>query len=189
MKSRWYVRGLLGLGLMLASPLAAAFDLPALTRTLQQEAEVHGRFEQLRYLRSLPQPLRSHGRFVASPGGALLWHVQAPIEQKTLIDAEGLRHWDGQAWRADPQASRSPMQTALFTDLVRGRFDSLRQHFVLNLNGSAAQWQLRLDPDSAVMKKIFQRIDISGDAFVRTVVLHEAQGDRVEIRFEAMTKP
>lgn len=167
---------------------ARAFSLPELQQQLQGAGAVHGDFEQLRYLRALPTPLKSSGRFDVTPGESLLWHVQKPFEQRVRVDAEGVKHWDGKRWQADKKSgSAGRTQMRFFMDLVSGRFESLQQHFSLKLTGKPEDWALKLTPASALMKQIFSGIDIQGDAFVRTVVLHEAQGDRVELRFQNLS--
>ena len=46
---------------------------------------------------------------------------------------------------------------------------------------------MHLTPSSVLMKQIFAAIDITGDAYVRTVKIAEAQGDRMELEFSALS--
>lgn len=169
---------------------AHAFDLPALERQLQQGGEVQGEFTQQRFLKALPKPLVSSGRFQLVPGKSLLWHVQKPFEQKVRVDETGMQHWRNGQWQPDARTGGAARaQLDFFMDMIGGRFDSLRRHFGMKLSGNAQQWSLQLDPSSVLMKKIFRRIDIDGDTHVRTVVLDEVQGDRVDMRFHALRRP
>lgn len=178
-------RFLLMLALMMTIPAAQAFDTEALEKQLQQAGEVNGSFTQQRFLKALPRPLVSSGQFGLLPGKSLLWHVQKPFEQKVRIDEHGMQHWRDGRWQADSRAGGAARaQLDFFMDMIGGRFDSLRKHFTMKLSGNEAAWKLHLDPSSALMKRIFSRIDIAGDTHVRSVHLDEVQGDRVEMRFE-----
>ncbi|MDO4231120.1 MAG: outer membrane lipoprotein carrier protein LolA [Lautropia sp.] len=178
------------LALMMAAPHALAFDLPALQKQLQQSHEVHGEFTQQRFLTALSKPLVSSGQFQLVPGKSLLWHVQKPFEQKVRVDETGMQHWRNGRWQPDTRTGGAARaQLDFFMDMIGGRFDSLQKHFAIKLSGHEKQWKLQLDPSSVLMKKIFRRIDIDGDTHVRTVVLDEVQGDRVDMRFHALRRP
>ena len=81
------LRLLLAAALLFVAPAAMAFDVGALQKLLQKEEQVQGQFSQARYLRGLPDPLRSSGDFNIVPGQSLLWHVRSPFEYKVRMDA------------------------------------------------------------------------------------------------------
>lgn len=179
-----------GTALWAQSLHAAAFDINALTRLQQQGEEVQGSFVQTRFLKSLPTtPLTSRGVFQIKRQQSLLWHVKEPFEQKTLVDDKGVQHWDGHAWRrAQRDGKATTTQLSLFMDLIGGRFDSISRYFELRLKGTEQQWQLTLTPKPPVMQKIFDSLELSGDQYVRSVKLHETQGDRIELRFDSLVR-
>ena len=171
------LRLLLAAALLFVAPAAMAFDVGALQKLLQKEEQVQGQFSQARYLRGLPDPLRSSGDFNIVPGQSLL-----------CMDAEGLEHWADGRWQRDRQSGTGDRaQLAFFRDIIGGRFESLSQHFSMQLSGDEKRWQLHLTPSSVLMKQIFATIDITGDAYVRTVKIAEAQGDRMELEFSALS--
>ena len=185
---RQALRLLLVAALLFVAPSAMAFDVGALQKLLQKEEPVQGQFSQARYLRGLPDPLRSSGDFNIVPGQSLLWHVRSPFEYKVRMDAEGLEHWADGRWQRDRQTGTGDRaQLAFFRDIIGGRFESLSQHFSMQLSGDEKRWQLHLTPSSVLMKQIFATIDIMGDAYVRTVKIAEAQGDRMELEFSALS--
>lgn len=185
---RQALRFLLVAALLFVAPAAMAFDVGALQKLLQKEEQVQGQFSQARYLRGLPDPLRSSGDFNIVPGQSLLWHVRSPFEYKVRMDAEGLEHWADGRWQRDRQTGTGDRaQLAFFRDIIGGRFESLSQHFSMQLSGDEKRWQLHLTPSSVLMKQIFATIDITGDAYVRTVKIAEAQGDRMELEFSALS--
>ena len=47
-------------------------------------------------------------------------------------------------------------------------------------------WRLGLKPRSAALAKVFARIELSGDRYVREVRIEEANGDSTQLRFSAL---
>ena len=171
--------------LTLASPLLWAFSTAELAQTLQKPANVQGAFTQQRYLKSLSKPMTTNGQFVLIPKRGLLWHMQKPFENRLRVRADGIMQWNGKSLVA---ASPSKMngqseQIRLFLDLLGGNTQGLEKQFDLQLSGSQQKWTLRLNPKTALMKQIFNHIEISGDSVVRRIELNEKQGDRTVMQF------
>ena len=175
--------------LTLASPLLWAFSTAELAQTLQKPANVQGAFTQQRYLKSLSKPMTTNGQFVLIPKRGLLWHMQKPFENRLRVRADGIMQWNGKAWVSAGGGSRSgqAQQIKLFLDLLGGNTAGLEKQFDLQLSGNAKKWTLRLNPKTALMKQIFTRIDISGDAVVRKIELNETQGERTVMTFSGVT--
>lgn len=173
------------LALTLLCAAAQAFSLQDLQKQLSAHQTVQGDVQQKRYLRSLEQPLLSQGRFVMAADKGLLWETRSPIASLIRITPEGMMHQNG-AGRWQPlqqQGAGSQTQIRLFMDLLSGNTRSLSGQFAQSLQGDAQGWTLTLDPASAVLKQIFQRITIKGARSIEQVTLAETQGDRTEILF------
>ena len=155
---------------------------------LQQPQNVQGAFAQQRYLKSLNQPMSTGGRFVLLPKKGLLWQMQKPFDNRLRVRADGIMQWNGKAWVSAGGGSRSgqAQQIKLFLDLLGGNTAGLEKQFDLQLSGNAKKWTLRLNPKTALMKQIFTRIDISGDAVVRKIELNETQGERTVMTFSGV---
>ncbi len=171
--------------LTLASPLLWAFSTAELAQTLQKPANVQGAFTQQRYLKSLTQPMTTNGQFVLIPKRGLLWHMQKPFENRLRVRADGIMQWNGKSWvAANPsKMNGQSQQIRLFLDLLGGNTQGLEKQFDLQLSGSQQKWTLRLNPKTALMKQIFNHIEISGDSVVRRIELNEKQGDRTVMQF------
>lgn len=177
--------GLRWLGALLAlcaSPLVLAFDLNDLQRQLSAPAVVKGPFVQEKHLRALPQPLLSKGEFVLARGHGLLWLLQTPLRQDYRIDANGIARRDPNGWQTLPKRSAGAEQNRLFFAVLQGDSSGLQRDFELALSGDAQQWQLRLTPRSLLLKQVFDKIDISGGAYVQRIELRETQGDSTILR-------
>lgn len=171
--------------LTLASPLLWAFSTAELAQTLQKPANVQGAFTQQRYLKSLSKPMTTNGQFVLIPKRGLLWHMQKPFENRLRVRADGIMQWNGKSWVATNPSKMNgqSQQIRLFLDLLGGNTQGLEKQFDLQLSGSQQKWTLRLNPKTALMKQIFNHIEISGDNVVRRIELNEKQGDRTVMQF------
>lgn len=176
---------LLAAALTLTSPLLWAFSTAELSQTLQKPANVQGAFTQERHLKSLAKPMTTAGQFVLVPKKGLLWHMQKPFDNRLRVRADGIMQWNGKSWVQPNQSKMSGQnrQISLFLDLLGGNTQGLEKQFDLQLSGSPQKWTLRLNPKTALMKQIFNHIDISGDSVVRRIELSEKQGDRTVMRF------
>lgn len=158
---------------------ASAFDLADLQQQLRAAPVVRGHFVQQKFLRSLPQPLTSRGDFTLAAGKGLLWLLRTPIAQDLRIDGGGISRRDESGkWEALPQRSGAGRENQLFLSVLAGDTTGLRENFDLALTGEPDAWQLVLTPKSALLRQIFDSIQIDGSALVDRIELHETQGDR-----------
>ncbi len=172
------------IALLMAANLATAqtFDLPQLAEQLSGPAVVRGDFIQEKHLRALPQPLTSQGQFVLARDHGLLWLLQQPIRQDYRISAPGIARRSEQGWQAlDPQGS-SARQNQLFLAVLSGDTQALQRDFDLQLNGAPDAWRLQLTPRGALLRQVFETIEIEGSDTVTRIELHEVQGDRTVLR-------
>ncbi|MFY0479105.1 outer membrane lipoprotein carrier protein LolA [Achromobacter marplatensis] len=158
---------------------ARAFDLNDLQAQLRATPVVRGHFVQQKFLRSLPQPLTSRGDFTLAAGKGLLWLLRTPIAQDLRINANGIsRRDESGAWQALPQQTGSGRENRLFLSVLAGDTRGLQENFDLALTGKADAWQLLLTPRSALLRQIFDNIQINGGKLVDRIELRETQGDR-----------
>jgi len=167
------------LALALAPLAARAFDLNDLQEQLRATPVVRGQFVQQKFLRSLPQPLTSRGDFTLAAGKGLLWLLRTPIAQDLRINADGISRRDESGhWQALPQHSGAGRENRLFLSVLAGDTAGLQQSFDLALTGQQDGWQLLLTPRSALLRQIFESIQINGGNLVDRIELRETQGDR-----------
>lgn len=177
--SAWAWRAALLLLLATLPWTARAFGLAELEAQLRATPVVRGQFVQQKFLRSLPQPLTSRGDFTLAAGKGLLWRLRTPIAQDLRIDASGIsRRDESGAWQALPQQTGSGRENRLFLSVLAGDTQGLQENFDLALTGEANAWQLMLTPRSALLRQIFDNIQINGGKLVDRIELRETQGDR-----------
>lgn len=160
-----------------------AFSEQELIVQLQQSHNVQGDFIQQRFLKALPQPIETQGKFALVAQKGLLWQMQRPFETQLRITPKGIEQWNGTQWVANGNMAQS-QQIRLFLGLLSGDLSGLKSHFDLALSGNAKQWTLQLTPNSLLMKQIFTSIMIEGGKVVTAMQLNETQGDRTQIQFQ-----
>lgn len=173
-----------------AAPSYAASLLEQVAARLDGAAVIQGRFEQSRKVAGFAMPLVSRGDFVLARGRGLVWHTRAPIASSLLLTPRGLtmRGADGsvqQQLQADTQPGlRAALEAVLA--VLRADGAALAQRFSVagEVHGKQA-WKLALTPTDADMRRVFARVDLEGDRFVREVRLQEASGDSTVVRLLA----
>ena len=155
---------------------------------LAQPAVLRGQFEQSKQLQGFRNPLVSRGDFLLLRERGVAWDTREPFPSSTLLTRERLltRLPDGST-RVVLDATTSPGMAAvnsLLMALVAGDLAALAQQFDLDETLEPdGKWALVLHPRSATLKRVFQRITLRGDRWVRAVDIEEAAGDRTQIRF------
>ena len=155
---------------------------------LAQPAVLRGTFEQRKQLKGFRNPLVSRGDFLLLRDRGVAWDTTEPFASSTLLTRERLltRLPDG-SQRVVLDAAASPGMAAvnsLLMALVAGDVDALSTQFhteeILAPGGS---WMLRLLPREARLRRVFKRVTLRGDRFVREVEIEEAAGDLTSLRF------
>lgn len=159
-----------------------AFNENDLVTLLQQPSHIQGEFIQNRYLKNLTQPITTSGKFNLDIQQGLLWHMEQPFNTQLKVTKNGIMQWNGQQWVSNNNLTQKE-QINLFLGLLSGDLTPLKNQFSLSLSGTEKHWQLTLQPNSLIMRQIFQHIVIQGDNYVREINLQETQGDNTQILF------
>ncbi len=157
-------------------------------KRLQSAAVVRGQFEQKKSVRGFKHPLISTGDFIVAQDAGVLWHTKAPFESRVTVTRERIltTQVDGQVTSrmdAKDEPGLRAVNEMLFA-VMAADLSVLAQRFVISggVNGSEG-WKLTLTPKDKALTQWLSRIELEGDRFVRTVRMHEAQGDVSVIRF------
>lgn len=177
---------------VMAVHAAAAADLAAEVRgRLADPVLLRGQFEQQKSVAGFKKPLVSSGEFLLWRGHGVLWHTNKPFDSTLALrrDRLSVTQADGRAgYQID--AEREPGLRAvneLLFALFSGDIATLQKHFRLQGELSGKQeWTLVLTPADAALMRVFKRVELAGDNYVRRVKLEEANGDSSLIRFDAL---
>ena len=168
---------------LLLSSRSWAFSETELVKLLQQPQNVQGDFVQQRFLKSLTKPITMQGKFTLVAKKGLLCQLEKPFANQLRVKPDGITQWNGTQWIGNAKLGQSE-QIGLFLGLLSGNVEGLKSQFDLALSGNKNHWQLKLSPNSLLMKQIFTSIEIEGDKAVKRLQLYEVQGDRTQIDFQ-----
>jgi hypothetical protein len=170
---------------MASGTVARAADCPP--PTALHDTAIDRAFVQERFLAGVERPLRSQGRLLAD-AEATVWHMTAPFDVKTTIDAGGITQSvdGGPPAPMGAGAAQIGAQVARTTAaMLQGRWTELEKLFtvVTQHDDPGATWTVSLTPLDPRLASILSAIEVEGCTDVSTIVVSHPGGDREVIRF------
>ncbi|WP_165928638.1 outer membrane lipoprotein carrier protein LolA [Iodobacter fluviatilis] len=161
-------------------------------RLIQPEI-LRGDFEQNKQVSGFKKPLLSRGDFLVARDLGVFWRTKTPFASSLKLSRDEIVAKQDGAVAFRLSASKEPsvrMINGLLFSLMNGDIGSLGELFKIEGSVSGKSWQLTLTPKQAALSKIMRKIELSGDQFVRRILLDEANNDQTLIRFTAQnTEP
>jgi len=181
---------LIAMALLLALPCFAA-EGDSIRDRLAKPAVLRGKFDQTRHLQGFRNALSSQGDFIVARDRGVLWETRKPFPSTTVISKSRLltRQADGSTEIVFDR-SHSPaagIVNALMLALLGGDLDALSKYFTLKESTlPEGAWRVELVPRKSALARVFDRIVLQGDRYVRSVHLEEKGGDVTDIVFQSM---
>ncbi len=173
--------------LLLLSAAVHAADLVADVRSrLAQPAVLRGEFEQSKQVQGFKKPLLSKGDFLVARERGVIWRTREPFAGVLKLTPNEIVATQGSDVAFRLTAATEPtvrVINGLLFALLNGDVAALDAQFKLDGSVQAKAWTLNLTPKQAAFAKILAHVELSGDQYVRRVVLDEANGDRTTIVF------
>lgn len=172
-------------------PLCGRTEAPAEAGTLYQKLTrhnfIHGRFRQTRELSGIPAPVKSKGRFMIWRSNGLYWETASPLFHATTFTDEQVYQWT-EPGVAEPM-SDGALQinqriSSVILALFEADFDGLRNNFEISVDDDGEQWNVVMTPVNKYIRKALERISVTGDTHIRTVLLTSTTGDTTRIEME-----
>ena len=148
--------------LLLFVSLAFAFDISELLSHIKTD-DIRGEFRQIKQISGFKNKLISSGNFSLS-GGVFEQNTTKPVNLSIKVDENGV------------------FDKELFLNILNLNLDALKSDFELSLSGDDQSWSIDLKPRNFI-SKIFENITISGDEFIRSMVLNETSKDVTRYEF------
>lgn len=171
---------------------AAGWGTQDLMKLLSQHKNGQARFVERKFIGIVDKPVESSGE--------LFFTAPDRLEKRTLSPQRESMILEGQKLTIE-RAGKQPLtlnladypEAAAFVDSIRGTlagdFSALDRVYQLNLNGSAAAWQLVLLPRYTRMSDIITRITIQGHrSEISAINFDLADGDRSEMAVTPVVK-
>ncbi len=176
---------------MLLLPLMLSSDVPAEAEAvwarMAQVQRLQADFTQVRYSRLLSRPFSSTGELRFERPGKLAWEVREPSASTFVMDGTMVGMWyPDLGVREEIDLSGSPEAASLVQGMMiwlGGDIDTVSEQYDMSWTPP----QATLTPKDPTMKAVVDHLDLtlSGDPLlVTSVVIHEPDGDRVEITLE-----
>lgn len=176
-----------------AAEAAPAGISPALTARLEQTAggvkTLASDFVQEKHLKMFKTVVSSRGRFFFRKPDQLRWELTEPVASGFVVKGGKGRRWHERTGRTETfDLAREPVMKLVSDQLfawARADFGWLQKEFRITVLDETPA-TLRLEPRAAAAAGFLRHLQItfSADgAYVRTVEVHEKDGDFTRIRF------
>lgn len=181
--------------IFVAAPQVQAADpaiVDAITQAVARPDVLRGQFSQEKQVSGFRNPLRSQGQFVVARQHGVIWTTLKPFPSEVVVTADRIlsRQRDGST-RVELDARQQPAMrsvNAIMFALMSGDVQALSGQFNVAASREGQGWRLRLTPKSAMLAKAFESLTLQGDRYVRQVEIVEANKDRTQIQFSALSE-
>jgi hypothetical protein len=148
---------------------------------------VRGRFVQTKTISRLNRSLVSEGNFIIAEDMGMVWETLSPFPSTLTAGRDYLVQFtpSGTKTRLDARGNETFLR---FSDTISavfsGNAQKLLDNFTVYFTESGGRWTMGLVPSEKAIRSFAARIIMSGEAppgeaLIRTVILHEQNGDSV----------
>ncbi|MEO6919762.1 MAG: outer membrane lipoprotein carrier protein LolA [Collimonas sp.] len=145
-----------------------------------------GRFDQSKQLVGIRKPLLSNGRFCVVNGKGVLWRTLQPFPNTLRLKRDEIVQMQGDRVAMRMDAKQEPvvrMINGVLFSLLAGDLSQLETLFELDGSIQGNSWNVALKARQPALAKAIGTLALTGGAYVKTVTISEASGDRTEITF------
>jgi outer membrane lipoprotein-sorting protein len=174
---------------VLLCAFAAHAQSPALTDDvlghLATHPQVRAEFTQSRENPALAEPQLSHGDLLFVIGHGMVWHTRDPFED-TLVFTSGdtsRLNAQGKLERVRDGNRGVSQVSGMLQSLLAGKSDDAARQFTISADGTPEHWTLHFVPRQARVAKVLAGITLKGDAFLQSIEVDLASGERTLITF------
>jgi hypothetical protein len=172
------------------SSIAASAPVTKIQAMLARPAVLCGRFEQSKQLAGLKRPVASSGRFCVVADKGVLWRTLLPFPRTMRVTRDELVQSQGDRISFRISASQEPgirMVNNVLFSLLAGDLTPLQSMFEVDASTRANGWSATLKARDPAVAKAVGNIALEGGAYVNSIAITEAGGDKTSIRFSGFT--
>jgi hypothetical protein len=184
-------RAVVASGFALASILlSGAAPVAEIQSMIARPKVLCGRFEQTKQLVGLKKPVTSNGRFCVVAEKGVLWRTLHPFPATVRLTRDEIVEMRGGRVAARLDGKREPavaMVNGVLFAALAGELDKLEKLFEIDgaIRGGN-RWTAALKAREPSLAKAIGAITLEGGAYVESVEIAEAGGDRTRIVFSAI---
>ena len=164
----------------------AAAPIAQIQAMLAKPEQLCGRFEQTKRLAGMKKPLVSTGRFCVVAGKGVLWRTLKPFPNTLRLKRDEIVHLQGERVAMRLDTSQEPtvrMINGVLFSLLAGDLGQLESLFEVDGAVQGGGWKVALKARSPALARAIGAISLEGGAYVRTIHMNEASGDKTDIVF------
>ncbi|UPG93322.1 LolA family protein [Luteibacter aegosomatissinici] len=152
---------------------------------LAKHQQVRAEFTQRRENPDLAEPQVSSGDLLFVIGKGMLWHTRAPYDDTLVLSAGDTRRLNAQGkLERVRDGNRGVSQVSgMLQGLLAGKTDEAARQFTITAEGTVDQWTLHFVPKQARVARVLAGITLKGDAFLESIDVNLASGERTAIAF------
>lgn len=154
------------------SLIVFGFDIKDLANSIKKD-NISGEFNESLHLEGFEKPIFSNGEFFIR-NKELLWKIKKPIENTVKISQDGVYQLDENQWI---KLKDSLFDKEMFLNIINLNINELNKTFSIALSGDKSSWKVVLNPKSVIVKKVINKIIISGGTFVKKIEFYSSNGD------------
>jgi hypothetical protein len=167
----------------------AAVPVAKIQAMLAKPKIMCGRFDQSKQLAGMKKPLAANGRFCVVENKGILWRTLQPFPSTLRLTRDEIVNYQGDrvAMRLDAKTEPTVrmINNVLFS-LLAGDLAQLETLFEVDGTVDATSWSVALKARQPALAKAIGSIKLEGGAYVKSIVMSEASGDRTTIVFSAI---
>lgn len=167
-----------------AAPSAA--PVAEIQSMLAKPEQLCGRFQQTKHLAGMKKPLLSSGRFCVVAGKGVLWRTLKPFQNTLRLKRDEIVHMQGSRVSMRLEASQEPavrMINGVLLSLLGGDLGQLDKLFEVDGSVTGDAWRVALKARNDAVARAVGAISLEGGAYVKSIRMVDAGGDRTEIVF------
>ncbi len=171
---------------LLAGGAQAAAPVARIQAMLAKPSLMCGRFDQTKTLAGMKRPLASHGRFCVVGGKGVMWRTLKPFPNTLRLTKDEIVHFQGERVAMRLDAKQEPtvrMINSVLFSMLSGELGQLGTLFDVEGSIDAGSWKVALKAKQPALAKAIGDIALEGGAYVKTIRIDEASGDRTVIVF------
>ncbi|MQQ99344.1 outer membrane lipoprotein carrier protein LolA [Glaciimonas soli] len=177
---------LISLLALFSATTQAAAPIEKIQEMLAKPPVLCGRFDQTKQLVGMKKPLLSNGRFCVVQGKGVLWQTLQPFPNTLRLKRDEIVQMQGDRVAMRMDAKQEPvvrMINSVLFSLLAGDLSQLNTLFQLEGTVQGNHWKVALIAREPALAKAIGTLALSGGAYVKTVNINEASGDKTDIVF------
>ncbi|SDF17460.1 outer membrane lipoprotein carrier protein LolA [Dyella sp. 333MFSha] len=153
--------------------------------SLAKHPQVRAEFSQSRENPALAEPQVSKGDLLFVIGHGMVWHTRDPFEDTLVLTSGDTRRLSAQGkLERVRDGNRGVSQVSgMLQSLLAGKSEEAARQFTITADGSIDRWTLTFVPRQARVARVLAGITLKGDAFLESIEVNLASGERTLITF------